>query len=399
MEKSQKKRSRHDIQPVSTGENLHDAAADTPFVNELVDALLTTAHDATSRVVSPDGFKTVTEEKTRTRELDTGMYLPISWQPRCKSRQESSVDDFFSRGCEAYEPMKDLFDLLPREENTLKDPWTTMVSRPRNEPSSDDLMKQFLGNLAERQIQEETRNSTLNNKLHSIHQTIDVPTVEPSGSVQKHSESCQQSHSNSTEIASRTDIEASSKTPSETATEKPSQIKETADTGAQTRLDKKPTMLTVATETKLEQQPSEISNQSQANKPVRHLSRLWRPTLDFYESLRLEDTEAPSSDNSSRTETANPDSQDLTSISSESEQASCIKQKRLVKDSATWKHFKQQHYSAQRQRLISKHGIYDPLLFTSSSESKSTSASEFSVCFSKLDLEPIDTQQTWNDPN
>jgi len=53
-----------------------------------------------------------------------------------------------------------------------------------------------------------------------------------------------------------------------------------------------------------------------------------------------------------------------------------------LKDQRHWKDFKKRHLVQRRERLYTKHGIFDPLLFTSS-EVDTTSESDFSTCYAK----------------
>lgn len=55
---------------------------------------------------------------------------------------------------------------------------------------------------------------------------------------------------------------------------------------------------------------------------------------------------------------------------------------RRMKDQRHWKDFKNRHLVQRRERLYTKHGIFDPLLFTSS-EVETTSESDFSTCYAK----------------
>lgn len=288
------------------------------------------------------------------------MHVPINWKP-CRDFQTSTSQTRLLGDLGECDPCRDLLEHFPSPKEQPKDYWAEMVEPLELSSTSDDLVKQFLEQLAEREHIEPSQPSSSNEPTQS-RSTLEAIHKPQSSSPNPQEQPCVLQKT----IETSPMIKKSNKDTTKPVSLGKSREKTKLREDESTRSDAIVNVVKTAPSVQ-----STIERASPQNSKT-CTSRLWRPSAEFYASRHSKDKSTTIEETqivpeATKTESHSSESSFETEISCES---------RFLKDTEEWKIFKQQHYKAQRQRLTQRHGIYDPLLFTSS-ESMSTSESEF----------------------
>ena len=322
------------------------------------------------------------------------MYIPIDERA---SQRPKMPDVLCADESKGYDPLGELFDALHREDTNriIRDHWTEAAARSKTSPTSDELLHGFLDQLATKEIADQRKTHVLSTRLHSVGTPLtEAPTSaapQPSRASSDHRQIETEVDQSKTAVLPEGNTSTDSNLPTVECRPKcnPTQC---ATTSVQTdATEHKDKGVSASANIDLSIAPPPIEKS-----PSLPPQRLWRPTAEFYEAHKAKDADCSSSSSISAAITsaiASDTGSTSTTTESESTSSKASTKPKLAKDSSKWKQFRHHVYKVQRQRLLQRHRIYDPMLFTSSSSNDSTSESELSSCSrNKLHAESITTQ-------
>ena len=386
-------RTRNETKPDKKPDASERKDEEASLIEGLVDVMLSTTRRSASNAGIASTFPVhdvPSPRSQRQTELDSLMHLPIRWRSPAETMERFGHDSNEPIG----DAVKDIVDAMPdlAVKQQSRDYWSEIVGVRKNDRNSDDLVKQFIDDLIEKTTVEEARSQALHKCSHSI----------PTSVLPKPNLLQKESAMDSTSIGQNT-----IKVPKRSDHTSPAlSVKTTGEkTGAghdcRDSIQMSPkTRERIADGSLASAHPAEVLSTDitaagetaklrQTTTPEAH-QRLWRPTASFYAACISADSETRSSE---CTEGPIASSQDDGSVDTHSRSQTQVLEHRRskvpVKETLKWKHFRAQLYKERRQRCVRRHGIYDPLLFTSSTESNTTSESEFSISFHKCDLEAV----------
>ena len=362
---------------------------ESSLIEGLVDLMLTTTRHVASNVGMTSTFPVhdVTSLSSQKQtEVDSCMHLPIRWRSPAETMKRFSHHGNGQIG----DPPKDVFaGVMP--DLSLKQPpkdyWTEIVGVRNNDLNSDDLVKQFIEDLIEKTTVEEERSQAMPKVPCRTPMSIS-PMPNP---LRKENASDSISIVQNIEKTPKPVDHTSPAMTVRTTGEKRGAVHGCRDQSIQTS----PKTREMITDGPLESHRGEVlgtdttaadeAGQLRQTTTSEAHQRLWRPTMSFYAACASADSETRSSENTEEPIASSHDDGSMDTISRSQAQVFERRSTVPVKETLKWKHFRAQLYKERRQRCVRRHGIYDPLLFTSSTESNTTSESEFSSSFLKCD--------------